>query len=320
MFPFLSRLPLPIMSDNNQEHLQHAADEKEKNLVNVMCEIRRNEKTNSQGGLEEVLQSREKIYGNLLDPTKLSHGSDLDVKLQSMQERSMARSMLAGAPLMVAQMGAQKLRRKMLEGDPGVLRNLQLNTPTTLAQVLEKFRKAPPLDILKLCNKEMGAFILENLVQHSDDLDYTQDVLNATGSYSELTPTLHAVLAGFNRRRISGSFKHGHQSIIMDRLRFSHLASANDNDDGNCHRRKRRRKIVISRPCHYYQQSSGCRNRGGCRFDHICILCGSQSHGEFSCKERGQRKGFSKERRKYNPPKRDDQGRNSDSGISRRSH
>ena len=93
--------------------------------------------------------------------------------------------MLAGAPLMVAQMGAQKLRKRMLEGDSQVLPNLQLNTPTTLQKVLEKLRKAPPLDILKLCNKEMGAFVMENLVQHSEDLDYTQDVLNAAGSYSQ---------------------------------------------------------------------------------------------------------------------------------------
>ena len=92
---------------------------------------------------------------------------------------------------------------------------------------------------------------MENLVQYSEDLDYTQDVLNAAGSYSQLTPTLHAVLAGFNRRRISGSFKHGHQSIIMDRLRFSHLASANDNDHGNRHRVKQRTRSVDSRPCHY---------------------------------------------------------------------
>ena len=65
----------------------------------------------------------------------------------------------------------------------------------------------PPLDILKLCNNEMRAFVIENLLQHSDDLDYIQDVLNVVGWYPDLTPTLHTVLAGFNRRRISGSLR-----------------------------------------------------------------------------------------------------------------
>ena len=53
----------------------------------------------------------------------------------SQHERNIARSMLVGAPVMVAQMGAQKLRNRMLEGDSQVLQNLQLDTPTTLGQV-----------------------------------------------------------------------------------------------------------------------------------------------------------------------------------------
>ena len=36
-------------------------------------------------------------------------------------------------------------------------------------------------------------FVKENLLQHAEDLDYIQDVLNVVGSFSELNPTLHAV-------------------------------------------------------------------------------------------------------------------------------
>ena len=126
---------------------------------------------------------------------------------------------------------------------------MELDTPTTLAKVLKQLEDVPSLALLKLFNREVGNFVMENLMQHSDDLDFIQDVLDVTGSYCELTPTLHAVLAGFNRRRNLGSFKHGHQSILMDRLRFSHLASAHQQKGGNDHRRKKVTKSIGSRIC-----------------------------------------------------------------------
>ena len=135
----------------------------------------------------------------------------------------------------------------------------------------------------------MGDFVKENLLQHAEDLDYIQDVLNVVGSFSELNPTLHAVLAGFNRRRISGSFKDGHQSVIMDRLRFSHLASANENNRGNRYRKKQGKRSFVSRECHFYQLSSGCFNSDRCKYEHKCIICGAHSHGAFSCREVGQK-------------------------------
>jgi hypothetical protein len=262
--------------------------------LSSMSEIRRTDNMEAENDLQEVLRERAKIYGKHLDPSWFSHGFDLGGKLKSRQEKNVARSMLVGAPLMVAQKGAQTLRKKMIEGDSQILQNLQMDTPTTLAQVLDQLKAVPPLAILNLCNKEIGAFVTENLLQHSEDLDYVQDVLNVVGSYSELTPTLHAVLAGFNRRRTSGSFKQGHQSIVMDRLRFSHLASPNDNDGGNRPSRKKRPRTVASRVCRYYQQTEGCHNRKRCRFEHKCSICGSQSHGAMYCKKGGKRNSSSK--------------------------
>lgn len=102
-----------------------SANKQERNLVSEMCEIRRNEKTDFEGDLEKVLQYRAEIYGNQLETTWFSHGSDLSIKLKSQRERNIARSMLVGAPVLVAQKGAQKLRKRMLEGDSQVLENLQ---------------------------------------------------------------------------------------------------------------------------------------------------------------------------------------------------
>ena len=195
--------------------------------------------------------------------------------------------MLVGAPLFQAQRGAHELRKIMLAGDPSVLETVNLDTPTTLAQVLKQLQRVPPLALLKLFNKQVGDFVLANLIQHSDDLDFIQDVLNLVGSCSELTPILHAVLAGFNRRKNYGSYKHGQQSISMDRLRFSHLASANDYDYDNTQKvNNRRRRVVSNQLCQFYQRSVGCRNLRGCTYQHKCIICGSRSHGAFACKVR----------------------------------
>jgi len=319
MFTLLSKSSLSKMSNIEVEKLEEVRDEDkgsvqnlrshehgisdaselmEQNFLSSMSEIRRTDNTEAETDLEEVLRERAKIYGKHLDPSWFSHGSDLGGKLKGRNERNLARSMLVGAPLMVAQKGAQTLRKKMIEGDSQILQNLQMDTPTTLGQVLDKLKAAPPLRILNLCNKETGAFVTKNLLQHSEDLDYVQDVLNVVGSHSELTPTLHAVLAGFNRRRTSGSFKQGHKSIVMDRLRFSHLASPNDNDGGIRSSMKKRVRTTVSRVCRYYQQTQGCDNRKGCRFEHKCSICGSQSHGAIYCREGGKRNSSSKLKRK----------------------
>ena len=277
----------------------------ERNFLSSMCEIRRKDKMEVQNDLVEVLRSREKIYGKHLDPSWFSYSSDLGGIVKSNQEKNLARSMLVGAPLMVAQKGAQTLRKKLMEGDSQILQNLQMDTPTTLAQVLKQLQSVPPLTLLNLCNKEKGEFVIENLLQHSEDLDYVQDVLNIVGSHSELTPTLHAVLAGFNRRRTSGRFKQGHQSIVMDRLRFSHLASSND-DYGDSRPRRKKRTRFVSRACFYFQKREGCNNPKTCKFKHKCNICWSQSHGAAFCPEVRKRNRSSKIRRTHYSHKKDD--------------
>ena len=149
MFTFLSAAPVAKMIDKNQESLRPEGrgendrdvklylndqgskrvsstwNNQERNLVSEMCKIRRNEKTGFEGDLEKVLQDRAEIYGNQLETTWFSHGSDLSIKLKSQRERNIARSMLVGAPVLVAQKGAQMLRKRMLEGETQVLENLQ---------------------------------------------------------------------------------------------------------------------------------------------------------------------------------------------------
>ena len=254
-----------------------------------MFRMARNHRTEPRGNIQEILEKRAKLYGDNLDPKWFSYDSDLGVKAKSSQERNTARAMLAAAPLMMAQQGALNLRKRMLEGDSSILSGLRLEDKMTVAQLLSKLKTVPPLTILKLCNKEVGDFVMDNLLQHSDDLDFIQDVLDLLGLHSALTPTLHTVLAGFSRRKTHGLFKYGQMSIAMDRLRYERLASPNDKDNRNVIKIKERSKSgKLKDLCHHFQRRTGCRDVDRCRFEHSCVICGNKSHGAIGCDERMQ--------------------------------
>ena len=261
---------------------------KQRDPITAMLQIARNNRTESQGDVQEILKQRAEAYGHNLDPKWFTYDIDLGTKVKSMQERNTARAMLAGAPLMVAQLGALEFRKRMLKGDAGILSSLRMGDTMTISQVLKKLGALPPLTLLKLCNKELGDFVMDSLIQHSDDLDFVQDVLNTTASHSSLTPTMHAVIAGFTRRRNYGRFKHNQQSVALDRVRFAHLASPKDNDDTNIVKRNRRimggdSKIV----CKFFQRRRGC-SKAFCPFVHKCNICQAISHGGFNCTDRLQ--------------------------------
>ena len=132
--------------------------------------------------------------------------------------------MLASAPLMVAQLGALELRTTMITGNLDILSTLRLTSPSTLGELFAQLRSAPPLAVLKLCNKEAADYIMQNMLQHSEDLDYVQDVLTCVGNQKELNPSKLAVLEAFNRRRSLGRL------MDLDRPRFAHMTSYRDND------------------------------------------------------------------------------------------
>ena len=226
--------------------------------------------------------------------------------------------MLAGAPLMVAQLGAFEFRKKMLEGNNSVLSNLKLGTSCTVAEMLKLLGQASPLSILRLCNKDVYNFLLDSLLQHSDDLNFVQEVLSATANYQELNPILNAVQSAFGRRRKYNRFKYGNQCLDLDRLRFSHTKSEKDHDllakdvTGASKKGKssgsESTNLSLSY-CRFFQREGGCRfSYGQCRFAHKCILCNSQEHGATSCSNRKRTRksvetgGSSQQRKKSQPP------------------
>ena len=56
--------------------------------------------------LRQSLQARAAIYGDLLDPTWFTRNFDLSGKLKDLTQRRLARSMMLGAVLFTAQLGA----------------------------------------------------------------------------------------------------------------------------------------------------------------------------------------------------------------------
>ena len=209
----------------------------------------------------------------------------MGAKARSIAERNKARALLASAPLMVAQLGALEFRKKMMTGNLDILRKLRLNAPSTVGELLQQLADVPPLALLKLFNKDAGDFIMNNMIQHSGDLDYVQDVLTTVAEHPQLNPSKFAVLEGFNRRRNFGRFKLGHHSIDLDRLRFSHTATPDDNDSlvPNSSGDYRANSRISSALCHFFQRRMGCKTPVRCRFTHKCVICGSRYHGASEC-------------------------------------
>ena len=165
-----------------------------------------------------------------------------------------------------------------------------------MAELLKVLGKIPPLSLLSICNPVFGKYATEHLLQHSDDLDFVQDVLTATGASKELNPILHSVLAGFGRRRRCGRFKSGQLNIHFDRLRFADTTTENDSDqkvkdfakkakDGA----KAGKVPQAASVCRFFQQPGGCRvGSRNCKFAHRCIICDKYGHGATTCPIRMQ--------------------------------
>ena len=66
----------------------------------------------ARGDMKQVLQSRAEIYGEALNTNWFKANVDLGGKTKSsILEKNQARALLAGAPLLVAQLGAMELRK-----------------------------------------------------------------------------------------------------------------------------------------------------------------------------------------------------------------
>ena len=182
----------------------------------------------------------------------------------------------------------------MIKGDAKILKSLRLGTQTSVADILKKFGRAPPLAILELCYGRKKFDFVESLLQMADDLDFVQDVLSAVGASHKINPIFNGVLAGFNRRRRLQRFKLGHHNLELDQLKYAETASTLDSDlvakDVKEVKDKKvqsedQKKQPTKELCWYFQKNVGCR-RKKCPYIHKCVICDNTGHGAIGCSKR----------------------------------
>ena len=177
-----------------------------------------------------------------------------------------------------------------MTGDNNAVRGIHLGSQMTVAELLKVLGKLPPLALISLCNKELGNYVKEHLLQHGADLDFVQDVLSATGGNLELNPILNSVLAGFSRRKTYGRFKCGQLNLDFDRLRYANTITPKDSDLHAKEVTQNKQSDAVSSPgkgvCKFFQQTAGCRFGITCKFVHRCVICDSTDHGAVVCPRR----------------------------------
>ena len=95
------------------------------------------------------MQARAAIYGDLLDPAWFVRNTDVSAKAKSAKNRQIVRSMLIGSVLLIAQLGALKIRRLLSSGENDNLKKAAPTTRGTLAQLQEAARSSAPTTILQ---------------------------------------------------------------------------------------------------------------------------------------------------------------------------
>ena len=103
-----------------------------------------------RGDLKQTLQARAAIYNNILDPAWFCKNYDLSSKLKTIKDRRQARTLLAGAPVLITQLGLNELQKTLAEGVDQELENFRVHTVGTAAQFTKMLSKASPSGILKL--------------------------------------------------------------------------------------------------------------------------------------------------------------------------
>ena len=177
---------------------------------------------------------------------------------------------------------------------------------------MKALAKAPLLQILELVDKARMKEIFDNLQQHADDLDYLQSLITSASSDPAINPSMNALNDAFKRRRFTGSFQSEGRSIELDTL--VHTATKGDHDDEDRDHKKdsagRKESRVTDQSASCYAFQHGNCDRSQCRYQHVCMLCSSSSHGAKECElnEHSQRRKTSeskrgtKKRKKTRPP------------------
>ena len=113
---------------------------------------------------------------------------------------------MSAAPLLIAQVGLQRLRTLLDTGDSQVLARIRLRELLTVAETLKLLSKSPPLSVLKLLCRTRANEISFQAAKISAELDFTQMVLDLVAAKDSLNPSVNAVAEAFRKRFVGGVF------------------------------------------------------------------------------------------------------------------
>ena len=197
--------------------------------------------------------------------------------------------MLVGAPLFSAQLGAHKIRTMLSSGGDPV--NFDLAAVGTAGHFIKALGNMSPLTVLRLIDKTNEKALTAALLQHADDLDYVQNLLNVIGTEAGVNPVMNAVSDAFSRRRFSHRFKTGDQNVKLDALLNSGCKVPADDDEAVGQRTRKgsqsQPNVASVKPCFMFQTNT-CSFHP-CKFQHVCLVCQSPSHGSNNCELRYSR-------------------------------
>ena len=259
--------------DNFRDHLTQALALK----LNFKTTQHANEKAlqklvkakGSSDSLKQAVQSRAAVYGESLDASWFTKNFDLSKKTYDLQQRRLARSQIMGAVLVVAQVGAQNIRKLLSAGKVGEPSDLRCETRGTAGQFAKALAQAPVLEVLRFVDKEKTARIVEGLLQNADDMDYLQSLITCIGKESSINPTMNAVTDAFARSRIAGRFKSGTQSVELDILLQNSTKGPKDDDEPAPRQNKRRTQASLS-SC--FKRMSAPFNLADTVTDALCVI------------------------------------------------
>ena len=86
---------------------------------------------------------------------------DLSAKTQSLSQRRLARSMFLGSVLLVAQLGAHRIRTMLSKGKSGVLKNLRPEAHGTMLYFKKVLQEAPLIEVVQFLSNDKSTELVE---------------------------------------------------------------------------------------------------------------------------------------------------------------
>ena len=101
--------------------------------------------------------------------------------------------MMAGAPILTAQLHIQKIQQALNGGDHNILEGMNMATRGTAGEFVRFLSQATSIGVLKLINKKQADMVARSLSLAAEGLDYSQALLNVIGNKASVSFSLSKI-------------------------------------------------------------------------------------------------------------------------------